>query len=58
VDTQLVGDQQVGNLLLVFLNSAREVLSTAKARVIAQALLALDLVNRKPQLSEHLRLDK
>lgn len=73
VDTLLVGEQQVGNWLLVFLDSAREVLSTARAREIEKALQALDLVskgeseidhlfddlvNREPQLPEHLRLNK
>jgi hydrogenase expression/formation protein HypC len=73
VDTLLVGDQQVGNWLLVFLNSAREVLSTARAWELEQALQALDLaiqdetevdylfadlVNREPQLPEHLHPDK
>lgn len=73
VDTLLVGDQQVGSWLLVFLNSAREVLNAARAREIELALQALDLaiqgetevdhlfadlVNREPQLPDHLRQDK
>ncbi|MES9945882.1 MAG: RNA methyltransferase [gamma proteobacterium symbiont of Ctena orbiculata] len=73
VDTLLVGEQPVGNWLLVFLDTAREVLSAARAREIEQALQALDLVikgeteidhlfddlvNREPQLPEHLRLNK
>ena len=72
VDTLLVGDQQVGDWLLVFINSAREVLSAQRAREMAQALQALDLaargetgidhlfadlVNREPQLPDHLRPD-
>ncbi|MCG7923398.1 MAG: HypC/HybG/HupF family hydrogenase formation chaperone [Candidatus Thiodiazotropha lotti] len=70
VDTLLVGDQPVGSWLLVFLNSAREVLSEQRAEQISQALQALDLalsgeseldhlfadlVDRTPQLPEHLR---
>ncbi|MEW8276089.1 MAG: HypC/HybG/HupF family hydrogenase formation chaperone [Candidatus Thiodiazotropha taylori] len=70
VDTLLVGDQPVGSWLLVFLNSAREVLSEQRAEQISQALQALDLalsgesevdhlfadlVDRTPELPEHLR---
>jgi hydrogenase expression/formation protein HypC len=70
VDTLLVGEQPVGSWLLVFLNSAREVLTEQQAEQISQALQALDLalsgesqldhlfadlVNRTPQLPEHLR---
>lgn len=70
VDTLLVGDQRVGDWLLVFLDSAREVLSAARAREMEQALQALDLaiqgetevdrlfadlVNRIPQLPDHLQ---
>ena len=70
VDTLLVGDPPVGSWLLVFLNSAREVLSEQRAEQIRQALQALDLaltgesdldhlfadlVDRTPQLPEHLR---
>ncbi|MES9970436.1 MAG: HypC/HybG/HupF family hydrogenase formation chaperone [Candidatus Thiodiazotropha sp.] len=73
VDTLLVGEPQVGDWVLVFLDTAREVLSAARAREIAQALQAIDLVNkgetaidhlfddlvnREPQLPEHLRLSK
>ncbi|MEJ2622094.1 MAG: HypC/HybG/HupF family hydrogenase formation chaperone [Candidatus Thiodiazotropha sp.] len=70
VDTLLVGEQPLGSWLLVFLNSAREVLTEQRAEQIRQALQALDLalsgesqldhlfadlVNRTPQLPEHLR---
>ncbi|MEW8208378.1 MAG: HypC/HybG/HupF family hydrogenase formation chaperone [Candidatus Thiodiazotropha taylori] len=70
VDTLLVGDQPVGSWLLVFLNSAREVLSEQRAEQISPALQALDLalsgesevdhlfadlVDRTPELPEHLR---
>jgi len=70
VDTMLVGSQPVGTWLLVFLGTAREVLSEQKARQIADALEAMrlamqgdnhidhlfpDLVNREPQLPEFLK---
>ncbi|MCU7812546.1 MAG: HypC/HybG/HupF family hydrogenase formation chaperone [Candidatus Thiodiazotropha sp. (ex Notomyrtea botanica)] len=70
VDTLLVGDQPVGGWLLVFLDSAREVLTEAQAGQIQKALRALDqvlngetdvghlfadLVEREPQLPEHLQ---
>jgi hydrogenase expression/formation protein HypC len=70
VDTLLVGEQPVGSWLLVFLDSAREVLSELDAGRIQQALQALqlatqgnsdvthlfqDLVDREPQLPEHLK---
>ncbi|MEW8585017.1 MAG: HypC/HybG/HupF family hydrogenase formation chaperone [Candidatus Thiodiazotropha sp.] len=70
VDTLLVGEQKVGSWLLVFLDTAREILSEEGAKEITQALQALklairgereidhlfsDLVNREPQLPAHLR---
>ncbi len=70
VDTLLVGEQPVGSWLLVFLDSAREVLSELDANRIQQALRALqlatqgnsdvthlfqDLIEREPQLPEHLQ---
>ncbi|MCU7809521.1 MAG: HypC/HybG/HupF family hydrogenase formation chaperone [Candidatus Thiodiazotropha sp. (ex Semelilucina semeliformis)] len=70
VDTLLVGDQPVGGWLLVFLDSAREVLTEVQAEQIQKALQALDqvlngetdvghlfadLVEREPQLPEHLQ---
>ena len=70
VDTLLVGEQPPGSWLLVFLDSAREVLTEAGARQIANALQALelamqgdgaidhlfaDLVDREPQLPDHLQ---
>ena len=72
VDTLLVGDQPIGSWLLVFLDSAREVLTEQRAGQIRQALEALelalhgerevghlfaDLVEREPQLPEHLRTE-
>ncbi|MEJ2630050.1 MAG: HypC/HybG/HupF family hydrogenase formation chaperone [Acidihalobacter sp.] len=69
VDTDLVGPQPVGTWLLVFLDSAREVLDETRARDISQALDGLaaaiageefehffrDLIDREPQLPPHLR---
>ncbi len=70
IDTQLVGDQAEGTWLLTFLNSARETLSEEDATKISNALEALnmamsgetnfdhlfaDLIDREPQLPEHLR---
>jgi hydrogenase expression/formation protein HypC len=70
VDMMLVGPQPAGTWLLVFLDTAREVLSEQKARQIADALEAMrlamqgdnridhlfaDLVDREPQLPEFLK---
>ena len=69
VDTSLVGAQPVGTWLLVFLDSAREVLDEHRAHDISQALGGLaaaiagedfehffrDLIDREPQLPPHLR---
>ena len=70
IDTMLVGSQPVGTWLLVFLDTAREVLSEQKARQIANALEAMrlamqgdsqidhffaDLVDREPQLPDFLK---
>ncbi|MES9874975.1 MAG: HypC/HybG/HupF family hydrogenase formation chaperone [Candidatus Sedimenticola sp. PURPLELP] len=72
VDTLLVGEQPLGTWLLIFLNSAREVLTEENAEKIRNALQALnltlqgetdighlfaDLAEREPQLPEHLRTD-
>jgi hydrogenase expression/formation protein HypC len=70
IDTQLVGKPQIGDWLLTFLDTAREVISPEHAVQIQDALQALtltlqgetnidhlfaDLVNREPQLPEFLR---
>lgn len=70
VDMMLVGEQPVGAWLLVFLDTAREVLSEQRARHISDALEAVqlamagdnnfdhlfaDLIDRKPQLPDFLR---
>ncbi len=53
VETLLVGEQPPGTWLLVFLNSAREVLSETDAQKISQAVQAIDLVmQNKGRLSE------
>jgi len=72
VDTMLVGDQPVGTWLLIFLDAAREVLSQDNAEKITTALQALnlalsgdtdfdhlfaDLIDREPQLPEHLQAE-
>lgn len=70
IDTRLVGAQPAGSWLLVFLDAAREVLSPERALEVDEALQVLeltmaggelpaglfdDLLNREPQLPEHLR---
>ncbi|MGV6819562.1 MAG: HypC/HybG/HupF family hydrogenase formation chaperone [Parvularcula sp.] len=44
IDTLLVGDQPVGAWLLVFIDAAREVISSDEAARIGNALSALDNV--------------
>ena len=44
VETLLVGDQPVGTWLLVFLASAREVITEQDAKKISNAIQAVDLV--------------
>jgi hydrogenase assembly chaperone HypC/HupF len=73
VDMRLVGEQPVGTWVLVFHGAAREVVDPDRAREVTAALEALeatlrgetdvdhlfaDLVNREPQLPEHLRKDR
>jgi len=70
IDMMLVGDQPVGTWILVFLDTAREVVSADKAKQISDALEAMrlamqgqtnidhlfaDLVDREPELPEFLR---
>lgn len=70
VNTLFVGDQPSGTWLLVFLDSARQVLSELEAKQISDGLAALnavmqgeenvdhlfpDLVDREPQLPDHLK---
>jgi hydrogenase expression/formation protein HypC len=73
IDTQLVGKPQIGDWLLTFLDTAREIISPEHAAQIQDALQALsltlagetnidhlfaDLINREPQLPDHLRPDR
>ncbi len=44
VDTLLVGEQPIGTWLLVFLNSAREILTEEEATKIMDAVKAIDIV--------------
>jgi len=70
LDLALVGAQPAGTWLLAFIDSAREVIDAARAAMIDDALDALeaaldgetdlsvhfaDLIEREPQLPEHLR---
>jgi len=70
LDLALVGAQPTGTWLLAFIDSAREVLDASRAALINDALDALeaaldgatdvsahfaDLIEREPQLPEHLR---
>ncbi|OAI19672.1 MULTISPECIES: HypC/HybG/HupF family hydrogenase formation chaperone [Methylomonas] len=70
IDMMLVGEQAAGTWLLVFLDTAREVLSAERAAQINDALEAMrlamagqtdfdhlfaDLVDREPELPEFLR---
>lgn len=70
VDMMLTGPQPIGSWVLVFLDTAREVLNEQRAHQIADALEALqltlqgenqidhlfaDLIGREPQLPEFLR---
>jgi hydrogenase expression/formation protein HypC len=54
VDIRLVGEVSPGSWLLVFLDSAREVLSADQAARIGEALLALDLAMRGESDLDHL----
>jgi len=70
IDTRLVGEVATGEWLMVFLGAARERMSEEAAHQAADALGALemamrgetdfehlfaDLIDREPQLPEHLR---
>lgn len=48
VNTLLVGDQPAGTWLLVFLDSAREIISAADAERIGDAVRALEMVMSSP----------
>jgi hydrogenase expression/formation protein HypC len=57
IDTLLIGQQAVGTWVLVFLDSAREVLGEEDARRISQALQALDLAMQGEANVDHLFAD-
>lgn len=57
VNTLLVGDQPVGVWLLVFLDSAREVLSENEAMRISNGLRAVEMVMRGERDVDHLFAD-
>jgi len=71
IDTLLTGEQPIGTWVLVFIDSAREVLSDEDAQRITYAVQAVnlamqgetnvehlfaDLLEREPQLPEFLRI--
>jgi len=73
VNTLLTGEPKVGDWVLVFLGSAREIITAEHAATIADALTAVDLAlkgetsldhlfpdlaNRQPELPPHLRPGK
>ena len=58
VDTMLVGEQPVGTWLLVFLNSAREVLTEGNAIKITNAVKAVDIVMQNPASHSEKGLDQ
>jgi hydrogenase expression/formation protein HypC len=74
INTMLVGEVEVGQWLMTFLNAAREVIDAEQAMLVNAALDGLqavsdggevnldqffaDLVNREPTLPEFLRKEK
>ena len=57
IDMMLVGPHPIGTWLLVFLDTAREVLSEQKARQITDALEAMRLVMQGDSQIDHLFAD-
>lgn len=71
IDMRLIGDQPAGTWVLVFLDAAREIVTSEQAALIGSALDALrlalsgnaegidqlfpDLVGREPELPPHLK---
>jgi len=45
IDMKLVGEQEPGTWVLVFLDAAREIVSAEQATLVGQALEALDLAS-------------
>jgi hydrogenase expression/formation protein HypC len=72
IDMRLVGDQPEGTWVLVFLDAAREVVTSEQASLVGKALDALrlaldgnsegidelfpDLAGREPELPSHLKI--
>ena len=72
IDMRLVGDQPTGTWVLVFLDAAREIVTSEQASLIGSALDALrlalggntegidqlfpDLAGREPELPPHLKI--
>ena len=57
IDMRLVGDVPVGQWVLVFLDSARELLAEKDAALITSALQALDLTMKGEHAVDHLFAD-
>lgn len=57
VETLLTGDQPVGTWLLVFLDSAREVLSENDAEKISRAVQAVNKVMQNPSQQNNTAFD-
>ena len=57
IDMMLVGEQPIGTWLLVFLDTAREILSEQKAQQIADALEAMHLAMQGETQLDHLFAD-
>jgi len=70
IDTRLIDEHSPGDWLLVFIDTAREIISEERARLVSNALLAIeqasrgitdidhlfpDLAGREPQLPDFLR---
>lgn len=57
IDTLLIGEQPVGTWVLVFINSAREVLTEEQAQSVTRAVQAVNLAMRGETDIEHLFAD-
>jgi hydrogenase expression/formation protein HypC len=57
IDTLLIGEQPVGTWVLVFLNSAREVLTEQQAQSVSKAVQAVNLAMQGESNVDHLFAD-